>query len=71
MNNLHLKIGELVKLKTGFFDETDRHNPTDVLGKVVLIGNPKDDYRRTKDLPIVVDWGGFTNSYGYRMLDKI
>ncbi len=49
----------------------DRHNPKDKEGTVVEIGNESKDKRRTQELPIVVDWGGFTNSYRYLDLNEL
>jgi hypothetical protein len=62
-----MKVGSKVRLReTSIFVQLeDRHNPRDKYGYVVEIGNESKDKRRTQELPVVVDWGGFTNSYRY------
>ena len=64
------KIGDFVQLKENCI-YNDQHNPHGIIGKIVLIGNPNNDCKRTVELPIVVDWGGFTNTYGYRMIEHV
>jgi hypothetical protein len=68
-----MEVGKLVKLReTSIFVQLeDRHNPRDKEGTVIEIGNELKDKRRTLELPIVVDWGGFTNSYRYLDLYEI
>jgi hypothetical protein len=62
-----MEVGQKVRLReiSIFATLEDRHNPRDKYGYVVEIGNESKDKRRTQELPIVVDWGGFTNSYRY------
>ena len=62
-----MELGQKVRLReTSIFVQLeDRHNPRDKYGYVVEIGNESKDKRRTQELPVVVDWGGFTNSYRY------
>jgi len=66
-------VGQKVRLKEKceFTREFDRHNPTNKTGVVVEVGNYKNDRTRTPDLPIVVDWGGFTNSYKFINLYEV
>lgn len=68
-----MRIGQKVKLKeTSIFAmEIDRHNPTDKIGVIREIGNELENPRRTLGLPIVVDWGKFTNTYRYLDLEEI
>jgi hypothetical protein len=68
-----MKVGQKVKLKeTSIFAmEIDRHNPTDKIGVIVEIGNELQSERRTPGLPIIVDWGKFTNSYRYLDLEEV
>ena len=68
-----MEVGKLVRLReTSIFVQLeDRHNPRDKEGTVIEIGNESKDKRRTLELPIVVDWGGFTNSYRYLDLYEI
>ena len=68
-----MEVGQLVRLReTSIFVQLeDRHNPRDTEGVIVEIGNESKDKRRTLELPIVVDWGGFTNSYRYLDLDEV
>jgi hypothetical protein len=51
--------------------EIDRHNPTDKIGVIREIGNELENPRRTLGLPIVVDWGNFTNTYRYLDLEEV
>ena len=62
-----MEIGQKVRLReTSIFASLeDCHNPRDKYGYIVEIGNESKDKRRTQELPVVVDWGGFTNSYRY------
>ncbi len=62
-----MEVGQKVKIKETsiFVSLEDRHNPRDTEGVIVEIGNESKDKRRTQELPVVVDWGGFTNSYRY------
>ena len=62
-----MQVGSKVRLRETsiFVALEDRHNPRDKYGYVVEIGNESKDKRRTQELPVVVDWGGFTNSYRY------
>jgi len=68
-----MEVGTKVRLReTSIFVQLeDRHNPKDKEGTVVEIGNESKDKRRTQELPIVVDWGGFTNSYRYLDLNEL
>jgi len=68
-----MKVGQKVKIKeTSIFAiEKDRHNPTDKVGVIREIGNELEDPRRSPSLPIVVDWGNFTNSYRYLDLEVV
>jgi hypothetical protein len=58
-----MEVGQKVRLRetSNFVAVEDRHNPSDKYGTVVEIGNESKDKRRSQDLPVVVDWGGFTN----------
>jgi hypothetical protein len=64
-----MKVGTKVRLKN--IRTEDRHNFTDKEGIIVEIGNESKDKRRTPELPIVVDWGEFTNSYKYSDLYEL
>jgi hypothetical protein len=68
-----MKVGQKVRLKeTSIFAmEIDRHNPTDKIGVIVEIGNELQNPKRTIGLPVLVDWGKFTNSYRYLDLEAI
>lgn len=68
-----MEIGQKVRLRETsiFANLEDRHNPRDKYGVVVEIGNVNKDKRRTQELPVVVNWGGFTNSYRYIDLYEI
>ena len=68
-----MKVGSKVRLReTSIFAALeDRHNPRDKYGTVVETGNESKDKRRTQELPVVVDWGGFTNSYRYNDLYEL
>lgn len=68
-----MKIGQQVRLKhdCDYARENNRHNPTEVTGVIVQIGNDNEDRTRTKELPVVVDWGGFTNSYKFIHLYEV
>ena len=68
-----MKLGQKVKLKeTSIFAmEIDRHNPTDKIGVIVEIGNEFQNPKRTQALPVLVDWGKFTNTYLYLDLEAI
>jgi hypothetical protein len=68
-----MEVGTKVRLReTSIFVQLeDRHNPRDKEGTVIEIGNESKDKRRTQELPIVVDWGGFTNSYRYNDLYEL
>lgn len=68
-----MKIGQTVRLKWDceYAREDNRHNPSDVTGIIVEIGNDNNDRTRTPDLPVVVDWGGFTNSYKFIHLFEV
>jgi len=68
-----MEVGIKVRLRETsiFVALDDRHNPKDKEGTVVEIGNESKDKRRTQELPIVVDWGGFTNSYRYLDLNEL
>jgi hypothetical protein len=68
-----MEVGQKVRLReTSIFASLeDRHNPRDKYGYVVEIGNESKDKRRTQELPVVVDWGGFTNSYRYNDLYEL
>lgn len=59
-----MKNGTQVKLSETsiYYKEDDRHNPKDTIG---VIKNYKSSSY------IVVDWGGFTNSYSQKDLQKI
>ena len=68
-----MRIGQKVKLKeTSIFAmEIDRHNPTDKVGVIVEIGNEFGYPKRSPGLPVVVDWGKFTNTYRYLDLEEV
>jgi hypothetical protein len=68
-----MKVGQKVKLKeTSIFAiEIDKHNPTDKIGVIVEIGNEFQNPKRTQALPVLVDWGKFTNSYRYLDLEEV
>ena len=68
-----MRIGQEVRLKhdCDYARENNRHNPTEVTGIIVQIGNDNEDRTRTKELPVVVDWGGFTNSYKFIHLYEV
>lgn len=68
-----MRIGQQVRLKhdCDYSRENNRHNPTEVTGVIVEIGNDNEDRTRTKELPVVVDWGGFTNSYKFIHLYEV
>ena len=68
-----MRIGQTVRLKhdCDYARENNRHNPTEVTGVIVQIGNDNEDRTRTKELPVVVDWGGFTNSYKFIHLYEV
>ena len=68
-----MRIGQKVKLKeTSIFAmEIDRHNPTDKVGVIVEIGNEFHNPKRSPGLPVVVDWGKFTNTYRYLDLEEV
>ena len=68
-----MRIGQEVRLKhdCDYARENNRHNPTEVTGVIVQIGNDNEDRTRTKELPVVVDWGGFTNSYKFIHLYEV
>jgi hypothetical protein len=68
-----MRIGQKVKLKetSVFAMEIDKHNPTDKIGVIVEIGNEFQNPKRTQALPVLVDWGKFTNSYRYLDLEAI
>lgn len=58
-----MRNGTQVKLSetSPYYREEDRHNPKDTIGVVKNMSNGK----------IIVDWGGFTNSYSKNDLYKI
>ena len=68
-----MRIGQKVKLKetSVFAMEIDRHNPTDKVGVIVEIGNEFGNPKRSPGLPVVVDWGKFTNTYRYLDLEEV
>jgi hypothetical protein len=68
-----MKVGQKVRLKeTSIFAiEIDKHNPTDKIGVIVEIGNEFQNPKRTQALPVLVDWGKFTNTYRYLDLEAI
>jgi hypothetical protein len=68
-----MRIGQKVKLKetSVFAMEIDKHNPTDKIGVIVEIGNEFQNPKRTQALPVLVDWGKFTNSYRYLDLEEV
>jgi hypothetical protein len=68
-----MRIGQKVKLKetSVFAMEIDKHNPTDKIGVIVEIGNEFQNPKRTQALPVLVDWGKFTNTYRYLDLEAI
>jgi hypothetical protein len=68
-----MRIGQKVRLKqTSIFAiEPDRHNPTDKIGVIVEIGNELQNERRTSGLPVLVNWGKFTNTYRYLDLEEV
>ena len=61
-----MKEGNKVTLKhySVFAQEGDRHNPTDIVGEVMEI-------RKHDELPVVVNWGSFTNSYKFKDLEEV
>ena len=70
---LYMNVGQKVRLRhdCDFAKENNRHNPTEVTGVIVEIGNYNQDRKRTRDLPVVVDWGGFTNTYKFIHLYEV
>ena len=68
-----MKIGQKVKIKetSVFAMEIDKHNPTDKIGVIVEIGNEFQNEKRTQALPVLVDWGKFTNTYRYLDLEAV
>jgi len=68
-------VGNFIKLKKTsiYYDNVspDKHNPINKIGVVIEIGNPTSDMKRTNDLPILVNWGNFTNTYKYVDLEAI
>lgn len=68
-----MRIGQKVKLKetSVFAIEIDKHNPTDKVGVIVEIGNELQSERRSPGLPVIVDWGKFTNSYRFLDLEAV
>ena len=68
-----MRIGQKVKLKEKsiYAMEPDRHNSTDKIGVIVEIGNEFENPKRTPALPVLVNWGGFTNSYRYLDLEEV
>jgi len=70
---LYINVGQKVRLRQDceYAKENNRHNPTDVTGVIVEIGNYNQDRTRTKELPVVVDWGGFTNTYKFIHLYEV
>jgi hypothetical protein len=68
-----MKIGQKVRLKetSAFAIEPDKYNPTDKVGVIIEIGNEFQNERRSPGLPVVVNWGKFTNSYRYIDLEEV
>lgn len=68
-----MRIGQKVKLKetSVFAMEIDRHNPIDKIGVIVEIGNELQNPKRSPGLPVVVDWGKFTNTYRFLDLEEV
>ena len=68
-----MRIGQKVKLKeTSIFAmEIDRHNPTDKVGVIVEIGNEFNNPKSSPGLPVVVNWGKFTNTYRFLDLEEV
>jgi len=68
-----MKIGQKVKIKetSVFAMEIEKHNPTDKIGVIVEIGNEFQNPKRTQALPVLVDWGKFTNSYRFLDLEAV
>jgi len=68
-----MRIGQKVRIKENsiFAMEIDKHNPTDKIGVIVEIGNELQSERRTPGLPVIVDWGKFTNSYRFLDLEAV
>jgi hypothetical protein len=68
-----MKVGQKVKLKetSVFAMEIDKYNPTDKVGVIVEIGNEFENPKRTPGLPVLVDWGKFTNTYRYLDLEEV
>lgn len=54
-----MKKGDKVKIRetSEYYDMYDFHNPYDKVGTVKLVID------KIYSLPIIVDWGDFTNSY--------
>jgi hypothetical protein len=68
-----MRLGQKVKLKqtSVFAMEIDRHNPTDKIGIIKEMGNYLNNSKRTPGLPVVVNWGKFTNTYRYIDLEEV
>lgn len=68
-----MRIGQKVKLKetSVFAIEIDKNNPTKKIGVIVEIGNEFQNPKRTPALPVLVDWGKFTNSYRFLDLEEV
>lgn len=68
-----MRIGQKVRLKetSVFAMEIDRHNPTDKVGVIIEIGNELQNEKRAVGLPVLVNWGKFTNSYRYLDLEEV
>lgn len=62
-----MEAGTQVKLKetSEYAKEVDRHNPTDVVGYIQEIRSES-----KYGLPVIVNWGKFTNSYNYKDLER-
>lgn len=58
-----MKKGTKVRIaEESIYNDGDRHNPIDKIGKV---------HEYISDSRIIVDWGGFTNSYRLRDLIEV
>lgn len=68
-----MEAGTFVTLRESsvYATNVDRHNPVNVIGVVVSTDIPWNDNKRTNDLPVLVNWGNFTNTYKFRDLQIV
>lgn len=66
-------VGDYVMLRewSVYATGTDRHNPLGVIGVVLSMEVLWNNKKRTKDLPVLVHWGTFKNSYKVRDLEVV